>query len=139
MCLNQDATSRPARASPPHLGWVPPRRGSQAVGSQGRRGSVWAERYHARALRTPREVRNALVYVLQNWRKHLPDARGLDPRSSATWFDGWTRMAPTAVPCRPAIAPRTWLAAIGWRRLGLIDPEDAPALSRRTGRRPLPP
>src|SRR5882762_48992 len=104
----------------------------------GRRGRVWADRYHARPLRTPREVRNALVYVLQNWRKHLPGVRGLDPRSSATWFDGWTRMAPTAVPCRPVVAPRTWLAAIGWRRLGLIDPEDAPALSRRTGCRPLP-
>src|SRR5438876_2768087 len=30
----------------------------------GRRGRVWAERYHGRALRTPREVRNGLVYVL---------------------------------------------------------------------------
>jgi len=28
----------------------------------GRRGIVWADRFHARALRTPREVRNALVY-----------------------------------------------------------------------------
>src|SRR5207249_5379538 len=37
----------------------------------GRRGRVWGDRYHARALRTPREVRNALVYVLQNWRKHV--------------------------------------------------------------------
>ena len=31
-----------------------------------RRGRVWIDRFHARALRTPREVRNALVYVLQN-------------------------------------------------------------------------
>jgi len=105
----------------------------------GRRGAVWAERYHARPLRTPREVRNALVYVLQNWRKHLRGVRGLDPRSSATWFDGWTRMAPTAVPRRPVVAPRTWLAAVGWRRLGLIDPDDAPAPSSRAGRRSSPP
>jgi REP element-mobilizing transposase RayT len=28
-----------------------------------RRGQVWADRYHARALTTPREVRNALVYA----------------------------------------------------------------------------
>jgi len=48
----------------------------------GRHGGVWDGRYHARALRTPREVRNALVYVLQNWRKHVPGARGLDARSS---------------------------------------------------------
>jgi hypothetical protein len=33
-----------------------------------RHGTVWADRYHARTLRTPREVRNALVYVL-NWRR----------------------------------------------------------------------
>jgi REP element-mobilizing transposase RayT len=30
----------------------------------GRRGRVWTDRFHARLLRTPREVRNALVYVL---------------------------------------------------------------------------
>lgn len=49
----------------------------------GRRGSVWADRFHARALRTPSEVRRALVYVLLNFRKHLraapesiPAARG---------------------------------------------------------------
>lgn len=36
----------------------------------GRGGQVFADRYHARALKTPREVRNALLYVIQNWRKH---------------------------------------------------------------------
>ena len=54
-----------------------------------RRGTVWADRFHARALRTPREVRHALVYVLTNLRKHMPGARGIDPRSSAPWFVGW--------------------------------------------------
>ena len=34
----------------------------------GRDGHVWDGRYHARVLRSPREVRNALVYILQNWR-----------------------------------------------------------------------
>jgi len=43
-----------------------------------RRGRVWGDRYHARLLRTPREVRNALVYVLNNFRKHFRAARGLD-------------------------------------------------------------
>ena len=28
----------------------------------GRRGRMWSDRYHARLLRTPREVRNALVF-----------------------------------------------------------------------------
>src|SRR5262249_22714935 len=32
-------------------------------------GAVWADRFHARTLRTPREVRNALVYVLNNVKK----------------------------------------------------------------------
>ena len=36
----------------------------------GRSGPVWADRYHARDLRSPREVRNALCYVLLNARKH---------------------------------------------------------------------
>jgi len=82
-----------------------------------RRGVVWADRYHARALRTPSEVRAALFYVLQNWKKHIRNAHGLDGRSSAAWFDGWTDR-PTTRPHgnSPVVAPRTWLAAIGWRR-----------------------
>jgi REP element-mobilizing transposase RayT len=93
-----------------------------------RRGAVWADRYHARALRTPREVRAALVYVLQNWRKHLRDVRGLDGRSSAAWFDGWAAM-PTRPSGPPPVAPaRTWLASIGWRRrgVGLLRKDEAP-------------
>ena len=44
----------------------------------GRHGRVWADRYHARALTTPRAVRHALVYVLRNRQKHEPRNR---PRS----------------------------------------------------------
>ncbi len=59
-------------------------------------GQVVAERFHAHDLRTPREVRNALVYVLVNFRKHgRPLGRGremvLDVFSSAPWFDGCPR------------------------------------------------
>jgi putative transposase len=42
----------------------------------GRRGPVWGDRYHARALRTPAETRFGILYVLQNWKKHLRDVRG---------------------------------------------------------------
>ena len=35
-----------------------------------RRGRVFADRYHARALRSPREVRHALRYVLLNAQRH---------------------------------------------------------------------
>jgi len=91
-----------------------------------RRGTVWAERYHAHALRTPREVRNALVYVLNNFRKHVRGARGLDPRSSAAWFTGWRTAVTRVVGGSPVATPRTWLAAVGWRRRGLIDVDEAP-------------
>jgi REP element-mobilizing transposase RayT len=89
-----------------------------------RRGTVWADRFHAHALATPREVRNALVYVLNNIRKHAPWFRGLDPRSSARWFAG--RGAPR-LDDAPVAAPRTWLLRIGWARAGAIGPEDRPA------------
>jgi REP element-mobilizing transposase RayT len=99
-----------------------------------RQGPVWAVRYHTRPLRSPREVRNALVYVLMNFRKHQPaDARHLtlDPCSSAPWFRGFrSRNGHARPPDRsdtPATTtPRTWRAAIGWRKHGLIDPREKP-------------
>jgi len=94
-----------------------------------RRGPVWSGRYHAHALRTPSEVRRALVYVLLNFRKHLRAPPGVDPRGSGPWFDGWLRPVPSPVgPC-PVMPSRTWLASVGWRRAGgPIDFREAPAL-----------
>jgi hypothetical protein len=37
----------------------------------GRKGKVVGDRYHARALTTPRQMRTSMVYVLLNFRKHL--------------------------------------------------------------------
>ena len=54
-----------------------------------RRGPVFADRFHELVLSTPRQVRNALVYVLQNLRKHDTYLAGPDPYSSAPQFDGW--------------------------------------------------
>jgi REP element-mobilizing transposase RayT len=90
------------------------------------RGNVFADRYHAHQLRTPRETRAALLYVLQNWAKH---GRGgdYDPRSSALWFDGWTR-PPLIRNQEPVVAKgRTWLVRIGWKRHGLLRPGERPA------------
>ena len=56
-----------------------------------RHGRVWSDRYHRRPLRTPREMRAAIVYVLQNFRKHLRAPAVIDPRSSGPWFGGWAR------------------------------------------------
>jgi putative transposase len=59
----------------------------------------------------------------------------LDPASSARWFSGWKRSAPGAPEPpsqgkpsdRPAVArARTWLLNVGWRRYGLLDPDDVP-------------
>jgi hypothetical protein len=103
--------------------------------STGRRGQVLRDRYHARALTTPLEVRNCLRYVLQNAVKHaeadpMPDldaivVDGIDPWSSATWFDGWQRPPPPAADC-PVAPARTWLLRSGWRRRGLLSRSEAP-------------
>ena len=91
----------------------------------GHGGTIFADRYHAHQLESPRETRAALLYVLQNWAKH---GRGgdYDPRSSALWFDGWTRPPPASGE-EPIVArPRTWLVRIGWRRHGLLRPGECP-------------
>jgi len=92
-----------------------------------RSGPVWGDRYHTRALKTPREVRHGLVYVLMNFRKHRPaDRRALDPCSSALWFDGLTVRPPAARESSPVCRARTWLGNVGWRRHGLIRPTERP-------------
>jgi hypothetical protein len=83
-----------------------------------RRGRVWSDRYHGRALRTPSEVRRALAYVLLNFRKHLRATSQVDPCSSGDWFDGWAQPPETSLQPRPVATPRTWLLATGWRRAG---------------------
>jgi hypothetical protein len=91
----------------------------------GTSGGVFADRYHAHALRSPREVRAALVYVLQNWAKHGPGGQ-FDPRSSAQWFDGWREPPPRGGDSPIVATPRTWLVTVGWRRYGLIRPNERP-------------
>jgi hypothetical protein len=123
-------------------------RGMMAIGSRiaravnrvaGRTGQVLADRYHLRLLKTPKEVRGALRYVLLNARRHAARAAGrlrevvrLDPASSGRWFDGWKQKVPGAnvqssPHARPPVArARTWLLVSGWRRHGLLDPADVP-------------
>ena len=95
-----------------------------------RTGRVLADRCHVHVLRTPREVRNAIAYVLLNARRHLakrgrepsPIVR-VDPASSGRWFSGSTR-AGGSVP-RSArrrggshMAARRRLAQVGAHRSG---------------------
>jgi len=106
-----------------------------------RSGPVLADRYHLRVLRTPREVRNALAYVLLNARRHLAKAGKrlsgvalVDPASSGRWFDGWRERIERAKD-PPAVAPAgTWLLSVGWRRRGLVSLVEVPG-GRRARRR----
>ncbi|HEX5067035.1 MAG TPA: transposase [Myxococcota bacterium] len=101
-------------------------------------GAVLADRYHLHVLRTPREVRNALAYVLLNARRHLaklgralPRIAQLDPASSARFFSGWNRrfQPASSLPPPPVAPPQTWLLRVGWRRHGLLDPAEIPGAS----------
>jgi REP element-mobilizing transposase RayT len=97
-----------------------------------RRGACLAGRYHVRWLRSPRQLRNALRYVLLNVRKHYCESHGapppvrLDPASLARWFDGWRGRPPDGSSSRPVALARCWLLRVGWRRRGLIDPAEVP-------------
>jgi putative transposase len=97
-----------------------------------RRGKVWGDRWHGRELGSPREVRNALVYVFRNVAKHGTTMVGqdvVDVMSSALRFQGWT--APLSYSFDdglrwPDTPPRTWLLESGWitRGGGRIDPRE---------------
>ena len=59
---------------------------------RGARGTVFVDRYHATVIRSPVQCRNAISYVLNNWRKHHEHhARTwrLDVFSSAIRLEGW--------------------------------------------------
>jgi len=114
-----------------------------------RTGKLWADRYFSRALTSPRSVRNALAYVLNNFKKHrAAGAAQIDPYSSAPYFAGFRELngkpprdlprsrrlplTPHGVP-PPAFADeipiceaRTWLAGVGWRKAGLVALAEAP-------------
>jgi hypothetical protein len=107
-----------------------------------RRGRLWADRWHGRELTSPRQVRNALVYVLANFRKHAKGSlrAGVVAFSSALRFDGWRRRTQgTALPragppfhhamSRHVVVSeaQTWLGGVGWRRAGLVEFGEAPA------------
>jgi len=73
-----------------------------------RKGKVLEDRFHAHVLRTPREVRNAIRYVLDNVRIHAmrlgkATAELADCFAAGPGLPGWL-----------GVAPRTWLLRVGW-------------------------
>jgi len=86
----------------------------------GRAGRVFADRYHATVLRSPRQVYRAIRYVLSNTRKHLLE-RGT--KVGAVTVDdyaaGPAEHVPDTMRLRPSVLllePRTWLLQTGWLR-----------------------
>jgi REP element-mobilizing transposase RayT len=94
-----------------------------ARGGDRRTGRVIGDRFHARPLTSPRAVRNALAYLLGNWRHHGEDHAAfartwkVDPFSSGAVFPGWKELedSPVLWPLPPTynplivFRPRTWL------------------------------
>jgi REP element-mobilizing transposase RayT len=121
----QRFTIRAARALQVAFGW-------------GRGVKVFPWRYHARPITTPRQARNTLAYVLNNWRRHREDVTngpramkaGIDPYASGLSFDGWIGAPRFKIPDDfvplPTSPPQTWLLQRGWRRHGLIDRYERP-------------
>jgi putative transposase len=109
---------------------------------------IFADRYHIEKLTTPAQVRNALAYVLGNWRKHGEDRDipGPPPRmdrySSGPYFTGWDTGPPPQVIRFDALPfpedgplpirfPTSYLLRQGWQRHGLISPWHRPGSRRR--------
>jgi hypothetical protein len=97
----------------------------------GRKGRVFADRFHTRMLATPTAVKNALRYTLCNARKHgaLSSRVRLDPYSSAFALPDWQTedsIALSDVTMQVAL-PKTWLLREGWRRAGPISPWETPS------------
>ena len=103
-------------------------------------GRVFSDRYHVRVLRSPKQTRHALAYVLNNWRRHREDdaaftnAWVMDPYSTAIQFNGWKEMENEVVYRKPPPTydplvvwlPKSWLLREGWRRHGLIRMDEVP-------------
>jgi putative transposase len=110
-----------------------------------RRGQVFADRYHSRALTSPRAVRHALAYVLNNWRRHEEDRANvaktwkLDPFSNAIDFPGWKEREDSPVLYRGPAGyqqlvtwlPKTWLLREGWSKHRLISVYEVPGPMHR--------
>ncbi len=104
----------------------------------GRSGSVFADRYFARPLKTPTQVRNCIAYVLNNWRHHRESPRSVrgtwvvDPYSTGSQFDGWKETEGQQLRVAngydgPMVWwPKTWLLREGWRKRGLISTDFVP-------------
>ena len=94
-----------------------------------RRGRVFADRYHAVVLDGPTHVRNAIKYVLNNWRRHGESSIDyVDKYSSGPQFTGWSRTVRWVGEVLPVALPSSWVLNVGWRDRGggTISPFERP-------------
>jgi len=118
---------------------------NEATGGYGR---VFEHRYHDTQITTPLQARNAIAYVLNNWRKHGEDlanartmAAKLDPYASGLSFDGWSsdgvRVPRFSIPPGydplPVSPPTTALLRSEWQLHGLIELFETPGPLRGWG------
>jgi REP element-mobilizing transposase RayT len=96
-------------------------------------GKLFEQRYHEVPIRSARQARNAIAYVLNNWRRHRIDPFGqwpVDPYSSGVTFTGWSMPVSFTVPPEyeplPVSPPCTSLLVSDWKQYGLIDPYERP-------------
>jgi len=104
-------------------------------------GTVFTDRYHAEPLGSVRQVRNAIAYVLNNWRRHHVDGPSvfqlfggrLDPYASGLAFAGWRESVPEREQIYPpdyepppTREPMTWLLGQGWTRAKSISMFELP-------------
>jgi hypothetical protein len=79
---------------------------NRMMGRQG--GRVFADRYHARVLGSPTEVRHVIHYLRNNRRHHLGASAALLP---ASYVDPYTSESSLWL-----AAPTLWVVKVGWRR-----------------------
>ena len=97
------------------------------------RGRVRGDRYDRRDLTDARQVRNALVYCLGNYKKHQGVASGaprIDPCSATRWFEGWSMIRTHDDGPRPTEEARTVLLREKWWKHGFIHPGERPRRAR---------
>ena len=113
-------------------------------GSHRRRGKVFSDRYHLEVIRSPRQARHVISYVLNNWRRHNEDQHELastwlvDPFSSGISFPDWIEregepwmwlIRETYDPLMVR-RPQSWVLREGWRRAGSISCLEVPGPRR---------
>ena len=117
------------------------REARRAAMAKRRRGTVFPDRFHQEIIKTPKQARHTLAYVINNWRKHKEDrgelSRGwkVDPFSTGVQFGGWKERENETTYMRyrdtydPLIVylPKTWLLRVGWRRHGLVSFTEVPS------------